>query len=145
MGFDLSGIGAKNKKGEYFRNNCWWWRPLWNFCCYLVPEIDPNKGQFNDGKTIRGKQHKKLVANLKNAIENKDEFAEVIFQMKKGYILSNQYFRLKSPFTKGKSGLNTEEKEELACDDNENFFPFSWENVEEFYEFVSNNSGFAIC
>ena len=18
--------------GHYFRNNCWWWRPLWNYC-----------------------------------------------------------------------------------------------------------------
>ena len=19
-------------KGIYFRNNCWWWRPLWDYC-----------------------------------------------------------------------------------------------------------------
>ena len=22
----------KQNPGIYFRNNCWWWRPLWNYC-----------------------------------------------------------------------------------------------------------------
>ena len=29
MGFDISSTGNhKTPKGEYFRNNVWWWRPL---------------------------------------------------------------------------------------------------------------------
>jgi hypothetical protein len=28
MGFDVYGKSARSEKGEYFRNNVWWWRPL---------------------------------------------------------------------------------------------------------------------
>ena len=36
MGFDLYGLAATSENGAYFRNNCWWWRPLWNFTCKLL-------------------------------------------------------------------------------------------------------------
>ena len=26
-------------KGIYFRNNCWWWRPLWNYCYHVADDI----------------------------------------------------------------------------------------------------------
>jgi len=25
--------------GYYFRNNVWWWRPLWNYCWYIAEEL----------------------------------------------------------------------------------------------------------
>jgi hypothetical protein len=28
MGMDVVGVNPKNSKGEYFRANCWMWRPL---------------------------------------------------------------------------------------------------------------------
>ena len=33
----------EDNPGVYFRNNVWWWRPLWNYC-YAVAEdiIEPN-------------------------------------------------------------------------------------------------------
>ena len=36
MGFDVYGI-KKLEGGEenYFRNNCWHWRPLWEVCYFL--------------------------------------------------------------------------------------------------------------
>ena len=34
MGFDLYSTGKhKTPKGEYFRNNVWWWRRLADFVC----------------------------------------------------------------------------------------------------------------
>ena len=36
MGMDVFGLAPKEEKGEYFRNNVWWWRPLWDF----VAQID---------------------------------------------------------------------------------------------------------
>ena len=30
----------KINKGVYFRNNCWYWRPLWDFC-YNVAKNSP--------------------------------------------------------------------------------------------------------
>lgn len=31
MGMDVYGNQPKNEAGEYFRNNVWWWRRLWDF------------------------------------------------------------------------------------------------------------------
>ena len=28
MGMDVMGVNPKNEKGEYFRANCWSWRPI---------------------------------------------------------------------------------------------------------------------
>lgn len=39
MGVDITGRKAQNKHGEYFRNNWWHWRPLWEFCRQVAPEI----------------------------------------------------------------------------------------------------------
>ena len=39
MGMDVYGVNATTEKGEYFRNNVWWWRPLAEFICETYPEI----------------------------------------------------------------------------------------------------------
>ena len=39
MGMDVYGENPKNEKGEYFRNNVWWWRPLGDFVCSNYEEI----------------------------------------------------------------------------------------------------------
>ena len=42
--------------GHYFRNNVWWWRPLWEFVCLscddILDEDDINKGCHNGGEEI---------------------------------------------------------------------------------------------
>ena len=63
MGFDLNGINPKINKpdtdenpGVYFRNNVWWWRPLWDFVCMqcddFMTESQKMGGSYNDGKLI---------------------------------------------------------------------------------------------
>ena len=39
MGFDLYG-NSKNKEGEYFRNNVWWWRRLADYVCEYTGVVD---------------------------------------------------------------------------------------------------------
>ena len=48
---DVYGIKPKTKTGEYFRNNIWFWHPLWDYCCYVdnslvekVPSAHSNQG-----------------------------------------------------------------------------------------------------
>lgn len=57
MGMDVYGKNATTEKGEYFRNNVWWWRPLAEFVCQTYPEItskceswDSNDGDGLDKK-----------------------------------------------------------------------------------------------
>ena len=78
MGFDLSGLNPNMTRpqpdlppfpdrtdkdwakyndwqeencGTYFRNNVWWWRPLWHFvtniCDDILTEKDMEQGSFN--------------------------------------------------------------------------------------------------
>ena len=35
MGMDVFGLEPRKEKGEYFRNNVWWWRPLWDFVAHI--------------------------------------------------------------------------------------------------------------
>ena len=53
MGFDLYSTGNhKTEKGEYFRNNVWWWRRLADFVCEytgVVADEDKASWQHNDG------------------------------------------------------------------------------------------------
>jgi len=44
MGFDLYSTGNhKSQKGEYFRNNVWWWRPLWDWTYEQCQDIITQK------------------------------------------------------------------------------------------------------
>jgi len=38
MGMDVYGKAPRSKAGEYFRNNCWHWRPLADYILGTVPQ-----------------------------------------------------------------------------------------------------------
>ena len=46
----------KANPGIYFRNNVWWWRPLWLFVCErfddILTEQDMEHGNYNNGHEI---------------------------------------------------------------------------------------------
>lgn len=49
MGMDVYGLYPASEVGEYFRNNVWWWHPLWNYVLELAPWVEekvPN-GHYN--------------------------------------------------------------------------------------------------
>jgi hypothetical protein len=56
MGMDVYGNNPKSKVGEYFRNNCWYWRPLWDYVCQecksIITAKDASAGHYNDGHLI---------------------------------------------------------------------------------------------
>ena len=86
MGFDIHGIKPvhiepaytgedsqvlyeyEQASGIYFRNNCWWWRPLWGFICQhctdILTEDDMYSGSFNDGHKINATKAKKIAIKL---------------------------------------------------------------------------------
>lgn len=59
----------KDNPGSYFRNNVWWWRPLWNFICITCDDILSQKqmdsGGYNDGVKIYKTKAKKLAIRIK--------------------------------------------------------------------------------
>ena len=59
---------SKDNKGVYFRNNCWWWRPLWNYCRVIAPDLISEElwesGHHNDGEGLDADDAKKLGERL---------------------------------------------------------------------------------
>ena len=56
--------------GVYFRNNVWWWRPLWNYVCSecedILSEDDYNAGCSNEGHLItqdKDADHERYIAD----------------------------------------------------------------------------------
>lgn len=47
---DVSGRAPTGEAGVYFRNSVWSWRPLWDYCCELLPELELLSGHTNDGE-----------------------------------------------------------------------------------------------
>jgi hypothetical protein len=107
--------------GTYFRNNVWWWRPLWDYCHYVAPElIDDelwNEGHHNSGAGLNDKRAKELGILLIKSFEN-GKFEEF-------------------------KALNIERNDtgEEGIPD----YPFDSENIMEFAEFVMQSGGFKIC
>jgi len=64
-----------NVPGHYFRNNVWWWRPLWNYIndntdCLTDKQLD--EGSSNSGATISEEQSIKLALQLHKLIDDGD-------------------------------------------------------------------------
>jgi len=108
--------------GTYFRNNVWWWRPLWNFvssvCEDILTEKDIESGSYNDGhkisKTKAGKMAKRLYGLIEDNTAKKYE------------------------------ALYKEELDSLEQDDWDKSYPFSEDNVRKFANFCANSGGFQI-
>lgn len=62
MGMDVMGKMPTSEAGEYFRNNVWYWRPLWDYCLDTHPEIagKVQYGHSNDGDGLDAEDAKAL-------------------------------------------------------------------------------------
>ena len=114
--------------GVYFRNNVWWWRPLWDFVCLQCGDFmtDEQKmgGAYNNGKLIDQETAAKIGTKLEILLEDGtvDRWEELI--------------------TKRNKEL------EKSRDEDERFmasYPFSRDNVENFAKFCLESGGFEIC
>lgn len=109
--------------GSYFRNNIWWWHPLWDFVCIscgdFMTEEDAEHGHHNGGHEIDEEKAEQIVERL-------------TFLLKIGGVKKYEEER-------------QAHLEALPEDDFNRNYPFSVENVEEFVEFVKDSGGFQIC
>ena len=112
----------KKNIGIYFRNNCWYWRPLWDYCAHIAPELINeklwNSGHHNDGAGLNELDAAKLGVKLMTAIED-------------GSVEHHEK----------EIELINEQKEADGDDMN---YPFYTENVKAFAEFCLESGGFSI-
>ena len=150
MGMDVYGNKPKSEKGDYFRNNVWWWRPLWNYCATSAPELIDKEtyvsGTYNDGKGLNAMKAAKLGVKLLTLIEDgscatykrerdlwlealEDDNCCVCNNNNRGHKKKEGCFACKGKGTK---------------DNWHKSYPFDVKNVEEFAKFLIDSGGFEI-
>ena len=71
MGMDVIGKNPVSEAGEYFRNNVWWWKPLWSYCGVVAPELcDGIEGNFNVGDGLDEEGAIALAEALQSEIDS---------------------------------------------------------------------------
>ena len=126
MGFDVSGLKPETEEGMYFRNNVWWWRPLWEYICETCGDIitleQAKSGQYNDGIKITGEQSRKIFKRLMELKE-------------KGLITQHQAKH---------EAKNIQMKEDNPKDSLSDAYTFSEDNIDTFACFCKESGGFEI-
>ena len=125
--------------GVYFRNNVWWWRPLWNYVCSECKDIlsqdDYESGSSNDGHLITQDKAVLIAKRLLELIESGET---------KGY----------QDFHRKKADEADANNERLIADGGKKYgdgwdwsdsYPFDVENVRAFATFCAESGGFEIC
>ena len=161
--------------GYYFRNNVWWWRPLWNYC-YAVAEdllennlqvkeyeVDDNgetdyekyhwvpakyeDGHGNSGAGLNDK-YARLLGNrlLQQIREGKTIQYQASYEQQLEDIPDDDCFRCNN------NNRGNNKKEDCTnCNKTgktTNFnknYPFDVDNVKDFAEFCIESGGFKIC
>ena len=171
MGMDVVGNNPTTEAGEYFRNNVWWWRPLWNYCCEVSPEARRvEHGHSNDGDGLNADDAIKLGKTLLVKIEvgHTAEY-EANYNKERSVLprvdcdLCNKT-GIRSDGVGVQHGMPTKELDSVQasvlgrthgwcnkCDGVGTVehwgthYPFSVDNVQEFANFVIASGGFSIC
>ena len=143
----------KENPGIYFRNNVWWWRPLWQYVCEVCEDVmsaeDIGAGGSNSGIEIGEDTVQRMVDKLiiEVALENHVKYQEHYEKELKELpddpchycnetgTRNDEYVKGECNVCKGKG-----KKRPFAC-----HYPFSSKNVERFLEFLSESGGIEIC
>ena len=72
MGMDVWGKNPKNSEGNYFRANCWTWRPLWEYVSLVgnLTEDETSRGHYNDGFGLDDKRSIEIAKKLEMLIDS---------------------------------------------------------------------------
>lgn len=164
--FKLDDMVKESNPGRYFRNNVWWWRPLWSFVCHYCADFlsvaDAEAGSFNDGRKISktkavkiGKRISKLLAD---GTIDKEEREYELAKAKADVINKEVQEKLdelketvKEKTGKDLTPANYPEPYKSEWDDiygNKSWdsdYPFNKDNLENFAKFCLQSGGFEIC
>lgn len=148
MGFDVYG-----QSGNYFRNNVWWWRPLWTYvsitCSDILSKYNIKHGCYNDGHFINKDKAERIAQRLSEKINSGEAMA---------YVEKYEEERKAIPLEKCEYCEGTGKrfwegvgyKKCNGCDGKgeresyQSWYPISIENIKEFADFCSKSDGFKI-
>lgn len=157
MGFDLFGCAPKAKGGEYFRNNVWWWRPLWAYVCDVCTDIlteeDRTGGAFNDGHVIGEAKARAIHSRLTQLLENGAVASYAERRARELAALPDEDCTICAATGKRKNPPETGAGNEPCngCSGTgkvppwDKHYPFDVDNVREFAAFLEECGGFEVC
>jgi hypothetical protein len=172
MGMDVYGTAPKSEAGEYFRNNVWHWRPLWDFCLAAAPDIagKVKHGHDNSGDGLDAEGAEKLADRLFELLENGEveeyeiRYREAVADLPRHKCDLCEGTGVRRDAVGIKFGMPTKELDAAlaavvrrthgwcnACggegvvEDIGTSYPFEVENVREFARFLKESGGFSIC
>jgi Asp-tRNA(Asn)/Glu-tRNA(Gln) amidotransferase A subunit family amidase len=152
--------------GDYFRSNCWWWRPLADYIIQYtncVSEEDAKHWGYNDGHVVSEEEAKAIAKQLKHLIKtgHTKKFAKDYEKSRKEAEDYNQKIEKQlEAFQKSvekKMGKDNIAPNDYPEEDKKKWdslyekkswmanYPFSVNHVTEFVEFAENSGGFRIC
>ena len=153
--------------GAYFRNNVWWWRPLWSFVCEHCEDIltleDMNGGCFNDSHLISKRKAEAIAVRLEDVIETEEtkawiqEHMDNLEQAKRNNKQVDAELEELKKIVEVKTGNSDiypaiyPDKYKKKYDEIYNkrdwasSYPFHKDNVIEFIKFAKQSGGFTIC
>ncbi|WJZ48481.1 hypothetical protein [Actinomycetia phage DSL-LC01] len=172
MGMDVYGVQPKTEAGEYFRNNVWWWRPLWDYCLEVAPDLagKVEHGHSNDGDGLDAEDAVALSKRLLDLIESGEtEEYELRYREQQASLPRNKCdlcggTGVRRDAVGVQYGMPDKELDQALAvlvrrthgwcngcggegqvDHIALSYPFSVENVREFAEFLAESGGFKIC
>ena len=123
----------KSNPGTYFRNNVWWWRPLWEFICdncdHILNEEQMKNGHNNGGIIIEHDQAEEIHNVIVNVIGKK------------------QIIKMDAEYTEMRKEAEEKNKGKKSTDEDYIWsanYPFDADNVMNFAEFCKQSGGFEI-
>lgn len=156
MGMDVYGLKPKTSLGEYFRNNIWYWHPLWEYCCSIdqtlydrVPGAHTNSGDGLDAagsrqlafklqeeiKSGRAQEYVRLYEENRQSLpKDPCDFCDENGQRQWHQENGETYFKECNVCNSTKLVDSWQ-----AC------YPMSLENIQEFTNFLMDCGGFQIC
>ena len=164
--FELKDQYGEDNPGDYFRNNVWWWRPLWNFVCNtcddFLSERDMEAGDYNDGRKIAKykaiKIGKRLSENLADGtvdmVYRRYELTKAkadVHNKKVEKEMDKISEQCKDKHGKDLVPAHYPEPYKTMWNDMystkmwESDYPFNKSNIEEFAKFCLQSGGFTIC
>jgi DnaJ-class molecular chaperone len=155
MGMDVYGKNPTSEVGEYFGNNVWYWRPLWELCKSVPGGMKASAvmyGQSNDGDGLEEASSVVLANTLLKALEEGwvDEYIET--RNRKLESLPEVSCRIcagtglrKTPPETGAGTLKCNGcSGKGSAPSIETWYQLDRENVEKFANFLSHCGGFEI-
>ena len=147
----------ESNPGTYFRNNVWWWRPLWNYVCFICDDVlndeDQEGGHCNSGHQIDEKKAEVIASRLNLYIENgeaeyfaKERQAALDAEPDEDCETCDATGKRKKPPEVGAGNVKCN-----GCQGKgtrrpwSSNYPFDIDNLKEFAKFCEQSGGFEIC